>query len=155
MEKEGIKTLMNEIPVFEGLYSDEIDLLAGFLEHKKERKGSVLINEGEIDSILYYIVKGEAEVCVNTPTKFETPLVKRRRGETVGEMAVLGLSDVRSATVVALSEIELLILTKENYEKLIEKDVKTAFKILKGITTNLCKRIKELSDEVAFSRLIG
>ncbi len=155
MDKEGIKALMSGLPLFDGMDIEEIDLLAQYLEYKKENKGSLIINEGDVDSTLYCIASGEVEVCVNTPSKSETPLVQRRKGETVGEMALFGLGNVRSASVVTLYATELLLLSKENYEDIIEKYPKIAFKIQKSIVMNLCKRIKDLSDEVAFSRLIG
>lgn len=155
MDKEGIKTLMSEIPLFDELDHEEINLLADYLEYKKENKGSLIINEGEEDCTLYYICRGEVEVCVCTASTSESPLVQRRKGETIGEMALFGLSNIRSASVVALSVTELLLLSKNNYENLIEKYPKIAFKIQKNIMTNLCRRIKELSDEVMYARLIG
>lgn len=155
MDKEGIKKLISEIPLFDGFCNDEIDSMADLLEYKKETKGSVIIGEGEVDSTLYYIASGEVEVCVNTKNASEAALVQRRKGETIGEMALFGTNNKRSATVVALSPAEFLLLSKKNYEDIIEKHPIIAFKIQKSIVTNLCKRIKELSDEVAYSRLIG
>jgi CRP-like cAMP-binding protein len=70
-------------------------------------------------------------------------------------MAILSGSNIRSATVTSLSEMELLILSKKNYEYLVEKHNKIAFKILKSITSNLCERIKRQSDQVVFLRLFG
>ena len=68
---------------------------------------------------------------------------------------MLSSHNKRSATVTALSEIELLMLSKKNYEILVEKHNKIAFKILKSITSNLCDRIKRQSNQVVFLRLFG
>ncbi len=155
MDKEGIKTLMSGISLFKELDNEEVNLLANHMEYKKEAKGSIIINQGEVESTLYYIVSGEVEVCVHTPSASESPLVQRRKGETIGEMALFGLNNVRSASVVAFSVTELLSLSKNNYEQLTEKYPKIALKIQKSVIINLCRRIKELSDEVVYSRLIG
>lgn len=155
MDKEGIKTLMSGISLFKELDHEEVNLLADYLEYKKEAKGSIIINQGEVKSTLYYIVSGDVEVCVQTQSTSESPLVQRRKGETIGEMALFGLDNVRSASVVALSLTELLLLSKNNYEQLVEKYPKIALKIQKSVIINLCQRIKELSDEVVYSRLIG
>ncbi len=155
MDKEGIKALLSKSSLFNGLDHEERNLLVQYLEYRKETKGSIIINQGEIESTLYYIVSGEVEVCVHTQSTSEAPLVQRRKGETVGEMALFGLGNVRSASVVALSVTELLLLSKNNYDQLIEKYPKIALKIQKSVIINLCQRIKELSDEVVYSRLIG
>ena len=76
-------------------------------------------------------------------------LTERGKGATVGELAVVGLSNIRTATVIAIDETECLALSKEKYESLIEKHPRTALKILKSVATSLCQRVQELSGQVA------
>lgn len=154
MGKEGIKILMREIPLSNDLDHIKMNLMAHYLEYRKEPEGSVIIKEGETSgATLYYIVSGEVEISIKAPVESQLPLVHREKGQVIGEMAFSGLSNTRMATVVAPSEIELLILSKDNYERLIEKEIKTAFKVLKNITTNLCQRIKEQSESIVIWRL--
>ncbi len=155
MDKEGIKTLIEGIPLFDELDQKEIDLMAHYLEYRKEPEGSIIIKEGETGDSLFFIVSGEVEVFVHTPADPEPLINSIGKGEVVGEMAMLSSDNIRSATVNALSEIKLLILRKNNYEIIVEKHNKIAFKILKSITSNLCERIKQQSDQVVFLRLFG
>lgn len=155
MDKEGIKTLMKGIPLLYELDQKEIDLMAHYLEYRKEPEGSIIIKEGETADSLFFIVSGEVEVSVQTPVDSEPLVAPIGKGEVVGEMAMLSSHNIRSATVTAISEIELLTLSKNNYETLVEKHNKIAFKILKSITSNLCERIKRQSDQVVFLRLFG
>ena len=155
MDKEGIKSLMKTIPRFDPLDAKEIDLMAPYLEYRQAPDDSIIITEGEIGDNIFYIVSGEAKVSVRLPAGSDSTLVMLGKGEVVGEMAVLGLDNKRSATVASVSEIELLILSRENYESLVEQHIGMAFKILKSITSNLCERIKHQSDQLVLFSIFG
>ncbi len=155
MDIEGIKILMKKIPLLYELDDKEIDLMAHYLEYRKEPDESIIIEEGETGTSLFYIVSGEVKVSVHASVDSELPFVIFGKGDVVGEMAILSESNIRSATVTSLSEMELLILSKNNYEYLIDKHNKIAFKILKSIASSLCERIKRQSDQVLFLRLFG
>ena len=155
MDKEGIKTLMKEIPRLSELDEKEIDLMAPYLDYRQEPDKSIIIKEGEIGDNIFYIVSGEANVSVHLPAGSDSTLIMLGKGEVVGEMAILSSNNKRSATVTSVSEIELLILSKKNYESLVENHNKIAFKILKSITSNLCERIKQQSDQLVFLSLFG
>ena len=154
MDKEGIKTLMKEIPLLNKLDDKEIDLMAPYLDYRKEFDDSIIIKEGEIGDSLFYIVSGEVKVSVHTPVGSD-PLIMLGKGEVIGELSIMSLNNKRSATVTSVSEIELLILSKKNYESLVEKHNRIAFKILESITSNLCERIKQQSNQLVFLRLFG
>jgi CRP/FNR family cyclic AMP-dependent transcriptional regulator len=155
MDKDGIKTLMKEIPRFNELDEKEIDLMASYLDYRQEPDESVIIKEGEIGDNIFYIVSGEAKVSVQLPAGSDSTLIMLGKGEVVGEMAILSLNNKRSASVTSVSEIELLILSKKNYERLVETHNRIAFKILESITSSLCERIKQQSDQLVFLSLIG
>ena len=149
MDKDGIKNLMTETPHFDELDHNEVDMLAHYLEYKKVIAGTVLIKEGQVGDTLFYILSGKVEIRVESMSAQTHALTERGKGYTIGELAVVGLSNIRSATVTAVDETALLLLTKQQYENLIEKHPKTALKILKSITAQLSQRIHELSGQVA------
>lgn len=151
MDTDTIKNLMSEISQFDELDHEEVNLLASLLEYKQEKTGSIVIKEGQVGNSLYYITNGKVEISVESMSGETPAIVGRIKGDTIGEMAVLGFSDIRSATATALSDTTLLRLSKKNYERLIDEYPKTANKILMSITANLCQRIKELSHHVADS----
>ena len=155
MEIEGIKTLMKKIPLLDELDDKEIDSMVHYMEYRKEPEESIIMKEGETGDSLFYIVSGEAKVSIHAQADSKLPFVLLGDGEVIGEMAIMSVSNIRSATVTSNSEMELLMLSKKNYESLVEKNNKIAFKILKKITSNLCERIKRQSDQIVFLRLFG
>ncbi len=89
MDKEGIKTLMKEIPRLNELDEKEIDLMAPYLDYRQEPAESIIIKEGEIGDNIFYIVSGEANVSVHLPAGSDSTLIMLGKGEVVGEMAIL------------------------------------------------------------------
>ena len=149
MDKNSIKNLMTEIHHFDELDHDEVNMLANYLEYKKINSGTPLIHEGQKGSTIFYILSGKVKVTRESISSETAVLTERGKGATVGELAVVGLSNIRTATVIAIDETECLALSKEKYESLIEKHPRTALKILKSVATSLCQRVQELSGQVA------
>ena len=65
-------------------------------------------------------------------------------GECIGEMA-LADGGPRSATVVALEDVEALLLANKDYQSLRETDPKLAIRMTLGIFRLLSKRIRQIN----------
>ena len=81
--------------------------------------GEVIFYEGEAGDAMYLIRAGGVAVIRGT---FDAPLILgyRDAGEFVGEMALI--DDLpRSATVVALSEVQLLKITRDDFQQLLDE----------------------------------
>tara|TARA_Y100000294_G_scaffold165590_1_gene173252 strand:- start:636 stop:1094 length:459 start_codon:yes stop_codon:yes gene_type:complete len=148
MNVNDIKTLMIDIPHFYEMTQEELGLLADSLKYRKIRSGEFIVKEGQVGSTLFYIVSGKVKISVESISEKKKTMTMRGKGTTIGELAVVGLSNIRAGTVTALSDTELLLLSKQAYENLIEKHPRVAFKILKSIAVQLSQRIKELSGQV-------
>ncbi|MDO9280728.1 MAG: cyclic nucleotide-binding domain-containing protein [Pseudomonadota bacterium] len=70
--------------------------------------GEVLLEEGESDRSMLVVVEGALEVSLGG-----VPLGRVSRGELLGEMALFGSFDRRSATVTTLSATKVIILDEE------------------------------------------
>jgi EAL domain-containing protein (putative c-di-GMP-specific phosphodiesterase class I) len=92
---------------------------AGEHEHVIVRQGTVIFREGDVGHCAYMLLRGRVEVSVTRPG---TPLVlaERGAGEIFGEMAII--DDLpRSATVRAVEDCELLLITREQLIRRIEE----------------------------------
>tara|TARA_B100000315_G_scaffold128627_1_gene118290 strand:+ start:426 stop:884 length:459 start_codon:yes stop_codon:yes gene_type:complete len=148
MNANDIKTFMIDVPHFYEMTQEELGLLANSLKYKKMKSGEFIVKEGQVGSTLFYIVNGKVKISVESLAEENQTMTLRGKGFTIGEMAVVGLSNIRAGTVTAVSDTELLLLSKQAYENLIEKHPRVAFKILKSIAAQLAQRIKELSGQV-------
>lgn len=85
---------------------NDLEVIDAFVERGELRiylAGEVLIRQGETDRDILYILTGEVSVEVNGDTS-----KRRRSGEHVGEMAMVDVSSVRSATIRAVVETAVL-----------------------------------------------
>jgi NTE family protein/lysophospholipid hydrolase len=83
------------------------------------RAGEQLFREGDAADAAYVVASGRLRAVTVTP-RGERVLSEMGRGETVGEMALLS-RDVRSASVFAVRDSQLLRITESAFEKLIER----------------------------------
>ncbi|MDR3284744.1 MAG: Crp/Fnr family transcriptional regulator [Treponema sp.] len=104
---------------------------------KQYEAGSVIIVEYEMGETFYLIISGlvQSVKCVNGIKK---NLDIHKPGEFFGEMAILE-NTPRSATCVALTKVNVLEFTKENFELLITGNPQMAVVLLKLF----CKRIHD------------
>jgi signal transduction histidine kinase len=97
--------------------------------------GEVIFYEGEAGDAMYLIRAGGVAVIRGT---FDAPLILgyRDAGEFVGEMALI--DDLpRSATVVALSEVQLLKITREDFQQLLDESSLLDHNLLRKLSTRL------------------
>lgn len=80
-------------------------------EHRLFAAGDLLINEGDTGNEAYVIVSGEVEVF-KTIQDQRLVLVRLGPGDVVGEMAMISTAP-RSASVVALTDTETVVITQE------------------------------------------
>jgi NTE family protein len=85
--------------------------------------GQILFRENEAADSLYIVITGCLGVVVQGNEGRDVLVARIAAGETVGEMGVLD-GNVRSATVEALRDTELLKLDKASYEDLLVRNPK-------------------------------
>jgi CRP-like cAMP-binding protein/predicted acylesterase/phospholipase RssA len=84
------------------------------------RGGEMLFRQGDPGDALYLVINGRLRVVARQDTGEERVLAELGRGETVGEMAILG-GENRSASVYAVRDTNLARLSRENFDRLSAK----------------------------------
>ena len=83
--------------------------------------GDAIFHRGDAGDALYLIVAGQVAVLANDPAdNIESALLARlTEGQSFGEMALL-TGAPRTATVTALTEVELLKIAREHFDELLD-----------------------------------
>jgi ATP-binding cassette subfamily B protein len=109
---------LQAVPLFAQLDGDLLAALAQRLAVERYPAGDVIVNEGEPGDKLYVIHKGQAEVLAYDPAGNQRHLAVLREGDYFGEVALL--YDVpRTATIRALTPVQLYSLSKEDFNILL------------------------------------
>ena len=102
----------------------------------------VIVVEGEEDDSMVFILEGTLEVYVGKAPEI-TVLQQLRRGESVGELSLLGLSQRRTASVRTVEPCGLLVLDRSAFEKLRAAGHPVVDRIEDGVLHTLAERIRD------------
>jgi CRP-like cAMP-binding protein len=149
MDKNEIKTLMGTIPHFDNLDDSELEIMADYIDFQIVEKGKLLVKEGSLGDSLYYVISGEIEINKEALDGRQAVLARFKKGATVGEMSIVEKSSRRSATAVTLTDVELLVLTRANFDELAENNPRIALKITQNIAIMISARLRHTSGRFA------
>lgn len=99
-------------PLFDGIIDVDVYAALRHFARRRVAPGDVIVAQGEPADSLLCVVEGELAIRAGA-----TELGVARAGDVVGEMALFEDS-TRSASVIAATDAELLVLTRDGYEKL-------------------------------------
>lgn len=106
--------------------------LAEKAKSKLFKKGDVLFREGDAGDVLYVIRKGSVKVSRKNMRGSEVAQTYIPAGNYVGEMALLREeTQPRNATVTAVVPCETLIIEKQDFLDLLQKNPKTKERVLR------------------------
>ena len=105
------------------------------IEEQPYAPGEVVFNEGDVGDAMYLVRSGQAAVVRGG---FDVPVVLgyRGAGEFVGEMALIE-NLPRSASVVALQELHLLKITREDFQQMLGSHSSIDLTILRKLSARL------------------
>ena len=120
-----------KVPMFSACNQKELRKLASAVDRVEVPKGEVLMTEGTPGHDFFLIVDGKAKVTLRGKQ-----LATLGPGEFLGEMALLDQGP-RSATAVAQTPMELLVLTSRDFSSILEEVPVVTKKIMRGMAARL------------------
>lgn len=114
-----------------------IQLAGKYSLARQYKAGQILFTEGDIGNTMLLILHGTVRVMKQSSESSEGRVIATRgTGDFLGEMAIVDASE-RSATVVAISDCEVLEFSRENYERVIREHPGFATRVLKSLSRKL------------------
>jgi CRP-like cAMP-binding protein len=130
-----------------GVTSQQIEQLAQASVGQKVVSGHPLMNEGDRPSGLVFLLQGGVEVFKHGPDGQRQSLAKLEAPTLLGEMSLI-TDRPSSATVMALSECELQLLTKAQFQRLIASDNIAAYRLVVAVAGVLAERLAKLDRKI-------
>jgi CRP/FNR family cyclic AMP-dependent transcriptional regulator len=132
MGREAVGMLA-EVPLLATLSHRHLGRIAKVASTKRYAPGSALVRAGGPANAFYVILDGRVRV--------EMPhgAIELQGGEFFGEMALID-GEPRSATVVAVSEVYVMVISRAKFLKVLEAEPKIALAIM----TTLSRRLRAL-----------
>jgi len=110
------------------------------------KKGEPLFKEKDGTRGLWLIHSGKIEISRVTADGWRQTLVVLPQGHFFGELSILE-NRHHVATAVALEDTELLLIPKEDFEKMMEEDCALALNIVKRIAIVMSKNLRRMNDK--------
>lgn len=124
----NIRKTLRELPLFSSLPPDILHFLGLSVQPKTYPPFTDIVRQGSPGNEIYFIVQGEAEVIHEQPKEQQHKMQKApgqiqsrprlRSGQYFGEVASLGLSPGRTATVRSITTVECLMVSGDALDEL-------------------------------------
>ena len=134
----GFQNLLKNTPLFSGLSEDELTVLSGLIIERHFSKNQVILYEEDTSRFMYIVFSGKVKAIQTSADGKEYIRAMHGKGDFFGEMGILD-GQTATATVIAMEESKIGLLTREDFESFfLKKD-----KLLKEIILILCSRLRE------------
>lgn len=127
--------LLNKIPLLAGLSAPHRELLASSSRVLAFGSGETLFHQGETGDATHLIVSGEAEI-VTEGANGEIAIATIGQYQFVGEVAIL-IDVPRTATVVAVTDLTTLVVSKEMFYRLVNDYPQIAIEVMRELARRL------------------
>jgi CRP-like cAMP-binding protein len=138
--------VLRSIPMFAKVDPAKLKLLAFTSERLEYLSGDELFHQGDYADAAFIILKGEADILVDTPSG-RVRVASLGKNDIIGEIAIL--CDVpRTATVVAQSDLETLRVSKDGFLHLITQFPQVGIEVM----TELASRLHDTTQALTVAR---
>lgn len=127
---------LKSIDLFSQIPGEDLAAVAIISTEERREQGDEVFAEGEAGDALYLVIDGKVRVH-----KQDRVIAELGERECFGEMAILDAAP-RSATVTAVSDTNLLKLTREDFQDIMAEKPEIAMGIIKVLTRRLRDAIR-------------
>jgi CRP/FNR family transcriptional regulator, cyclic AMP receptor protein len=139
--------------LFNGLSEEALATLTRTMRARRFRRGEVLFHEGDPGDALFIVASGAVKVVVPSEDGEEAILATLRRGDFLGELALLDGAP-RSASAIALEATEAMALPREQFRALVASEPAIRDALLSALAGEL-RRLTTHVAELHFLDLAG
>jgi CRP-like cAMP-binding protein len=136
--------LLARVPLLSGLSEPELERIAPLAVARSFPKGARVFQQGDRSDACYLLRSGEVRVTREHSDGRAIALATLGPGEIFGELAMLD-GEVRSASVEAVSDVELLALSAADMRGLLARNPEITAKLVVALT----RRVRETNERVA------
>lgn len=135
-------SLLSNTRLFDLLTADDREALAAVVDELTVPEGEILFEAGDPGDALFIVRSGNIELFIKDTVGQKIVLTTAGPGDMFGELAMLD-SGSRTATALALSESEVLVLDRDDLVLLFQRQPEAALHML-GALSGLTRKADEL-----------
>lgn len=144
LHKARIGPMLDGTPMFGDLEWAEIEAFVDYVKVYRAQAGTVIFREGDKGGSLAVVLEGRVDVFKIGSDGTPKNLSSIGPGRSFGEMAIVD-GEPRSATAMAAVPTMLLVLTRPDFERLVDEQPKLAAKFTLKLARLLSQRLRQVS----------
>jgi cAMP-binding proteins - catabolite gene activator and regulatory subunit of cAMP-dependent protein kinases len=134
-----LMTVLGAVPLFQDLSIKQLRKVVDLAEVARFMEGATLVKQGEIGDSFYVVLTGQAKVVANGRT-----INRLIPGDYFGEISLLD-GGPRSASVLAETEMTLVIITQRGFLAMLAKDPEITICLLEGMARTVRRLDRSLA----------
>lgn len=142
----NVELLHNSV-LFKGCGRESVELALGLFHERQIKQNATIFTEHMPAEALYIIKSGTVRISVMAGEGEETGLLLLGQGEFFGELALVQEMN-RLVNARAETPVELLVLTRKDFQALLDLDPRTGARILMTIAKLLAMRVKAYNEKL-------
>lgn len=139
--KKDLATFLLFTPFFGGISKDAVERILSLSRHATIEKGDLFFNEDDQANSMFVLLSGSVDVY-KTWQGEQYSIAQLHQGDCFGEMSVIDHC-LRSATVEALEDCEILEVGMESFAAIYEHDLKQYTMLQMNIGREVSRRLRE------------
>jgi CRP-like cAMP-binding protein len=150
---DRIRELLNSVELFGEMNDEEIDELAALAQIKKLGKDTTVFHAGDPADAVFVVASGRVKIVITSSDGKEFILTVLGPGQVFGEMALLE-SAPRSASVVTLSAVEVLVISRSDFQRLLDSNPRISQRLM-AILSRRLRRANAKMESLAYMDVAG
>ena len=151
--RDRIRELLTSVELFGEMHEEEIDDLTALAQIKKLSKDTTVFHAGDPADAVFVVASGRVKVVITSSDGKEFILTVLGAGQVFGEMALLE-SAPRSASVVTLSTVEVLVISRVDFQRLLDSNPRISLRLM-AILSRRLRRANAKMESLAYMDVAG
>lgn len=143
MSISKLVTFFKEGSLFGNLSEEELLQLAQIARERRFDRNQVIFYEGDLGGSLYIIAKGTVKIVMMADDGREHILGLLHGGDFFGEISLID-GEPRSATAIAQEKVSIVMVSREDFIRLLRENPEMSLKIM----VTLCERLRKTDKHV-------
>ncbi|WP_294772215.1 Crp/Fnr family transcriptional regulator [uncultured Rhodoferax sp.] len=142
--------LIRRVPLFAMLTPAQVDSLAANVAKLRVKRGANVVEQGKNSNALFLILAGRAHVVMADSKAREVIVATLKAGDYIGEMSLID-NEAHSATVVADTQMDVLVLGRDDFTRCVNENSAIASSVMRG----LVQRLRAADQKIVSLALMG
>lgn len=148
-----LASFLRGVELLNGLSADDLLRLAQFCQIVKFRRAERIFTESQPGACLYVVMAGRVKIFGSSTQGRSKTFAYLEPGDFFGEMSLID-DEVRSASASVLEDSVLIMLKRDDYQKLLLSRPAIALSVMKTLSSRLRRANKEI-EALSFNNVLG